>query len=119
MKIPGEEMAAVFLGPVVTQIDHQPRVGVAAAEIVSGAVPRLLPAAAGVEVPVVGVHVDEFIGVRIGVERSVPRIMRPGDDLPEVAVDRVDEKAVAEGVPVVAPGVRGAVGEHLEMARPW
>ena len=117
MKIPGEEMAAVFLGPVVAQIDHQPGVGVAAAEIVGGAIPRLLPAAAGVEMPVVGMHVNEFIGVRIGVERAVPRVMRPGDDLPEVAVDRVDEEAVAEGVPVVAPGVCGAVGEHLEPAR--
>ena len=117
MKIPGEEMAAVFLGPVVAQIDHQPGVGVAAAEIVGGAVPRFLPAIAGVEMPVVGVHVNEFIGVRIGIERAVPRVMRPGDDLPEVAVDRVDEEAVAEGVPVVAPGVCGAVGEHLEPAR--
>ena len=110
-------MAAVVLGPVVAQIDHHPGVGVATTEIVGGAVPRLLPAIAGVEVPVVGMHVDEFIGVRIRVERAVPWIMRPGDDLPEVAVDGVDEEAVAEGVPVVAPRVRGAVGGHLEPAR--
>ena len=110
-------MAAVFVGPVVAQVDHEPRVGVPTAEIVGGTVPRLLPSAAGIEMPVIGVHVDEFVDMRVGVERAVPRMMGPGNDLPEMTVDRVDEEAVAEGVPVMAPGVRRAVTESLKTAR--
>ena len=43
--------------------------------------------------------------------------MGAGDDVPEVAVDGVDEEELAVFVPVVAPGVGGAVAEGFDDVR--
>ena len=106
--IQGEEPAAVFGRPVVAEINHHPDVRVAAAEPVRLFSARVLPALPPVEVPVVGVLVDACIDARVGIDRVRADEVRAGDAVPEVAVDRVDEKQLAVLVPIVAPGIRVA-----------
>ena len=118
VEVPREQVAPILGGPGPSQIDHRAGVGVAAAEVVGGAVPRALPAAGDIEVPVVGVHVEQLVGVRIGIDRVRPDVVRAGNDLPQMAVDGVREEAVAPGVPVVTPGIGRAVAQGLEPAGP-
>ena len=116
VEIEGEELAAVRLGPLVGEVDHQSAVRVAAAEAVvfgpgGGTVvqlPRVVP------VVMIGVLVDRLVDVRVRLDRVRAHEVGAGDQVPEVAVDRVDEEPLAERVPVVAPGIGRAVGEHLE-----
>ena len=42
-------------------------------------------------------------------------IARAGNDVPEMADDGVDEKQLAVFIPVVTPGIRGAVADDLKL----
>ena len=63
-----KQIAAVLVGPVITKVDHHSCVGVATAKRIRRAVTRLGPAVAGVEVPVIGVHIERLKRVGIGIE---------------------------------------------------
>src|SRR4030095_4044082 len=39
--------------------------------------------------------------------------MRTRDEMPKMPGDGVDEKALAIGIPIMPPRIRGAIGEHL------
>ena len=67
-----------------------------------------------VPVPVVGVLVDQRVRPGVRLDRVGADEVRARDQVPEVAVDRVDEERLAECIPVVSPGVGRAVGENLE-----
>ena len=67
-----------------------------------------------VPVPVVGVLVDQRVGPGVRLDRVRTDEVRARDQVPEVAVDRVDEERLAQGVPVMTPRVGRAMGEHLE-----
>src|SRR5206468_1726030 len=79
--------------------------GVAAAEIVRLAVARFLPAIRGIEVPVVGVLVNQRVSAGIRVDRVGTDKMRSRKLMPKMAVYRVNEKQFAVLVPIVAPGI--------------
>ena len=64
--------------------------------------------------PVIGVLVDQGIGPRVGLDRVRADEVRAGNQVPEVAIDRIDEERLAQRGPVVSPGVGGPVGQHLE-----
>ena len=64
--------------------------------------------------PVVGVLVDQGVGPRVGLDRVRADEVGAGDQVPEVAVDRIDEERLAQRGPVVAPGIGRPVGQHLE-----
>ena len=107
------ELAAIRVGPVVAQIDHRSGMGMAAAIGVRFAVARLAPPLADVEVPVVGVHIDELIDVLVGIDGVRHDVVRSGEDVPQVASDRVAAEEFAVFVPVVSPGIHGAGGQNL------
>ena len=108
MEIQREKPAAIFGGPIVALINHHPDVRMAATEIVRLAVARFLPAIRGIEVPVVGVLVNQRVSAGIRVDRVRANEVRAGKFMPEMAVDSIDEKKFAVLVPIVAPGIRGA-----------
>ena len=110
--VEGEQLVAVACRPLVGLVDHHADVGVAAAEAVGLAVAAVLPGPAGVEVVVVGDGVEPVVDVGVARRAGVVQV-RAGHEVPEMAGDGVDEEQFALLVPVVAPGVGGAVGEHL------
>jgi hypothetical protein len=68
----------------------------------------------GVEVPVIGVEVDQPVGVGLGSIVCGRDVVGAGDAVPEMAVDGVDEEEFAVLVPIVAPRVGGARAEDLD-----
>ena len=112
--VPGEELAIPGAGEVAALVDAHADVGVASAEAVSGAISRFLPSAGGVEVPMVGVHLDGLVDEGVGGAAEGAVEVTAGNHVPEVAVDGVDEEEFAVLVPVVTPGVGGAVAEDFE-----
>ena len=58
---------------------------------------------------VVGMLVDDRVRSRIGLDRVRAGEVGAGDHVPEVTVDRVDEKGLAQRVPVVSPRIGRAV----------
>ena len=101
-------------GPVVAEVDHHAHMGVTPAVSVGGTIAGLFPILIRVEVPVVGVQIDETVRVGVGIKRMRAHVVLAGCVVPEVAVDRVDEKQFAVRVPVVAPRVGGAGAEDLD-----
>ena len=115
VEVEGEELAAIFGGPVVAEIDAGAAVGVAAAELVDGVVlERFFPAAAGVVVKMVGVGVDRVIDAAVGTDRGAAGVVSAGDEVKEVAGDGVGDEGFAVFVPVHAPGIGEAVAEDFE-----
>ncbi len=112
--IPGEEFAIPVVGKMSALINAHADVGMSAAVVVGGSVAGFGPAAGAIKVPVVGVHLDGFKDELVGRRREGTVEVRTGDHVPEVAVDGVDEEEFAVLVPVVAPGIGGAVAEDLE-----
>jgi hypothetical protein len=100
-------------GPVVAEVDHQADVGVTATAGVGGPVAGFGPVLRGVEVPVIGVLVDQPVRARVGVDRVRTDVVGPGDPVPEMAVDGVDEEQFATFVPIVTPRIGGARAQHL------
>jgi len=99
---------------VIALVDAHPDVGVSAAEFVGLAVAGFGPTASAVEVPMVGVHLDGLEDELVwrGGEGAVE--VSAGDHVPKVAVDGIDVKKLAVFVPIVAPGIGGAMGEDFE-----
>ena len=121
VQVQGEQPAPVLLRPVVGLVDHQARVGVAAPEAVAarregaavGRGARFGPARAGIEVEMIGVLLDQAVAVRVRVIAVHAPEVRPGNRVPEMAYDGVDEERLADLVPVEAPGVGRALHHHL------
>ena len=65
------------------------------------------------------VHLYRLIHKPTGTERVRPPVVGSWNDLPEVAVDGVDKKSFTMPVPVVAPGVGGAVADRLKLFPVW
>src|SRR5258705_11473286 len=63
--------------------------------------------------PVVRVLVDECIGARIRVKRVRTHEMRAGELVPEMAVNRVNEKQFAVLVPIMPPRVGSSRTDYL------
>src|SRR5207253_2411226 len=79
VEIERQQFAAVFGRPLVGQIDHRPAVSVAAAELVAPpAVFAYAPAAAALEMKMIGVAVDRVIHVAVGSDRRAPRVVHTG-----------------------------------------
>ena len=87
--------------------------GVAAAVGVRFAVARVGPTFADVEVPMIGVHIDQLIDVLVGIDSVRHDVVRSGKDVPQVAGDRIAAEEFAVFVPVVTPGIHGAGGQNL------
>ena len=113
VEVQREQPPAVNRRPVGALIDQAAAMGMTAAEIVGLTVPRLLPAGPNIKVVVVSMLVDQFIRERVGVDAVGLGEVSPGDQMPEMAVDRIDEEALPLSRPVVPPGVGRAGGEHL------
>ena len=52
------------------------------------------------------------MGIRVGAVHSA--VLRAGDNVPEMADDRVDEECFAKRVPIHPPRVRGALRDDLD-----
>src|SRR5207248_5207361 len=96
-----------------------PDVSVTAAEMVRRAIPRFLPATCGIEVPMVRVLFDQRVGAGIGINRVRTNEVRAGEVVPEMAIDRVDEKEFAMLVPIVPPRIGGAGADCFHNFAPW
>jgi len=115
MEIERQEPAAQVVGPArFVGHHHAAGVGVAAAMGIGPAVARFGPVARGVEVLVVGVRRERVGHERMRLDGVRSGVVRSGEETPQVAVDGVDEKPLATVVPVVAPGVGGAVADRFE-----
>ena len=110
------QFAAIRVGPVVAEIDHRAGVGMAAAVGVCFAVARLGPPLADVEVPVIGVHVDRLIDVLVGIDGVRHDVVRSGEDVPQVAGDRVAAEEFAVFVPVVP---QAFIGPAVRTSATW
>src|SRR6185437_3930000 len=115
-----EQASAIRLGPLVAEIDRHADVRVAAAApiVLAAGFARIDPILAGVPVPMVGVHFDRFIDQRVGVDRVRATEVGARYQVPQMAVDCVDEEGFAAAVPIVSPGVRRAVAQGLELLAP-
>ena len=78
VNVPGKQLAVKRLGPSVSQVNHHAHVRVAATQLIGSAIARVEPFLASVKVPVVGMHVEQFVDVRIGIKGEGPIIMRVG-----------------------------------------
>ena len=114
VEVERQQLAVPPLWPRAALIDHHAAMRVPSAVGVGRAGPGLVPLHARREVPVVGVEVDQLIRAAVRVQRERPRVVRPRDHVPQVAVDRVAEKQLSLGVPVVPPGVARAVAENFD-----
>ena len=115
-EIDGEKFAPKLLRPHAALVDEAALVRVAAAESVRAVfrLARFGPLAGGGPVEVVGMLLDEAVGVRREILAVHALVMRAGDEVPQVPDDRVDEKALAELIPVHAPRIRGPARHDLE-----
>ena len=68
--------------------------------------------------PVIGVHIHEFVSAGIGINCMRYQVVRARDDMPEVAVDGVDAERFAVFVPIVAPRIHGSRCKHLDDLSP-
>src|SRR3954465_8319091 len=64
--------------------------------------------------PMVRMHIDQPVSVRVGIERMGGDEMRSGNHVPKMAVHGIDEEGLAIGVPIVAPRVHRSVGDHFD-----
>ena len=121
VEIDGEQLIAERFRPVVALVDEQARVGMATTQgitpggelaAVEGGT-RLGPAGRGVEVEVIGVLFDERVGVRVHVIAVHPPEVRPGNGVPEMADDGVDEEGFSLRVPIESPRIGGAMTDGL------
>ena len=110
--VEGEELVAVFDGPLIGLVDHHADVRVAATEVVGLAIAGFAPRASAVVVVVIGDGVELLVDQRIrrvGIDK-----VGAVNEVPQVAGDGVDEKHLAVRIPVVAPRVCGAVSEDFD-----
>src|SRR5262249_18822231 len=70
---------------------------------------------AAAPVQVVGAALDEAVGVRVEVLPVHADEVGAGHDVEEVLDDAVGDEQLAVLVPVQAPGVGGAPGDHLDL----
>ena len=66
----------------------------------------------------VRVLIDQLINARVRVDGMRADEVRAGDAVPEMTVDRVDEKELAVLVPVVSPWIGRAGAERLHNLAP-
>src|SRR3954471_9630802 len=111
--VESKEMAAVLSGPVVTQVNHHPDVGVTTTVSVRLFAIGHGPSFRCVEMPVVRVLVYKAVNAGIGIDCVGPNEMRARDSVPELAIDGVDEEQFAVLIPIMAPGVGAAAAEHF------
>ena len=110
VEVDGEELVMEFGGPGVALVDEATFVSVTAAEGV-GAIffaPGFLPLAGIIPVEMIGVLGEEFVGVGGEIFAIHAIVVGAGDEVPEVADDRIGEEGFAEVIPIEAPGVGGA-----------
>ena len=62
----------------------------------------------------IGGLLDEFIEVLVKMFAVHALKACAGNDVPEMADDSVDEKQLAVFIPVMSPGIRGAVADDFE-----
>ena len=116
MDVAHENAAAITLGPVIAEVDHRARVGVATTGIVvnfPGA--RFLPGPAA-PVEMFGNRGKQRVGVRIDVLPEHPLVVGTGHHMPEVGDDAVRGEQLAVLVEIDPPGIRRAPTERLERA---
>src|SRR5262245_59991544 len=63
---------------------------------------------------VVGVLVDDFVGMRMRVQRVRTNEMRTRHHVPQMTIDCIDKEQFPLRVPVMPPGVRGAGSDGVK-----
>ena len=116
MQVEREELVAERGRPLIGLVDHHADVGMSAAEIIGPAIARILPFSRGIEMPVIRDHLHPLVngGILMRGELTHLLVEGAGDDRPEVADHRVDEKAFAVLIPIMPPRIDGALREHLD-----
>ena len=111
-----QDRVAVLPGPAVAaEVDHRPRVGMAAAGRAGPAVARVRAAVAD-PVHVIGHRLDVVVNVRIEVAAGLALVPRAGNDVIEVLDHTGGRERVAVVVERQAPRVARALSEDLERA---
>ena len=119
MQIHCQHRIEKLLRPVRKLSDNHSAVSVPAAGLVGcvrdAELPDVAPVFLRVPVKVVGGLLDDVVNVRVKVLAVHPPVIRAGDDVPQMADDRVDVKRFAVRVPVHAPCIRAAVADDFEL----
>src|SRR5438132_1433097 len=108
MEIDRKESVPVIVGPIIAQIKHQPGVSVTAPRARrcgSNSSPDIIPRFLCVPMHVVGMLIDQFIGMWIEIFAVHSFVVRPRNYVPEVANNGIDEKHFSVIVVIEAPGV--------------
>src|SRR5262249_45046846 len=109
-----EQAAAVFRRPIVPKINHHSDMSVPTAIRIRLAVAAFGPALSRIEMPMVGMLIDQIIDARIRVDGMWPNVMRSGKIVPKLPIHRVDEEEFAILVPIMPPRIGAAVAKRLE-----
>src|SRR5436190_10483060 len=64
--------------------------------------------------PMVRMHINQPVGMWVGIDGVRGDEMRSGDKVPKMAIDGIDEEGFAIRVPIMAPRVHGSVSHHLD-----
>ena len=114
--VAGEQAAAIFIRPVVTEIDHRAGVGVTSARlVVLHPKSRTLPIST-FPMSVIGTGVDQFVQVRIEVGTGHALVVRAMHQVPQMADHTIRKEAMAQLIEVQTPRIGRAVADDLESA---
>src|SRR5262245_38679788 len=108
-----ENFAAKFRRPIVTLINEQPGMGVAAADRTRTRTARVRPLAAG-PVDVIGDRLDIVIDVGIKMRASLPVVASTLNNVEQVRDHAGLDKALAIWIEINAPGIARSFREHFE-----
>ncbi len=116
MQVKGQQTTTIRFRPVVAQVNRRAAVSVASPQsiVLPSHFPRISPILAGIPVVVIGMSINRHVHVRVRIFTVWPTIMSPRNDLPQMAIDRIDEKSIPVLVPVVSPGIGGSMTKDFD-----
>ena len=112
VEVAHHDPVAVGGGPVVSEVDHRPRVRVTAPEFIlaaAGLAPMLR-----IPMQMIGGLIEKLIDVRIKILAEHPLVMRARHDVPEMSDDVIREERLAVVIPIEAPRIRRAGGHDFK-----
>ena len=109
VKVGRKQRAAIFIRPIITQVDHHARMSMPTTCLVGSPGPALevgiVPRFVRIPVEVVSRLLDQLVGVWVKMFTKHSLVQRAGDHVPEVTNHGVDEKHLAMVIPVHAPRI--------------
>ena len=118
MQIQREQPVPIPLRPARPLINHHPHMRMATTQIICRPIPRITPLSLRVKMPVIRDRVHPLKHQRI--HRRPERLLavRSRNQMPQMPVHHIDEKALTLLVPIVPPRIRRPVHHHLRHPAP-